>query len=291
MKNFYTLIISGFFLFISVAAQPETVDTIVSKNTYKPIRIAYGKNEFQFAELRLPETEGLKPVAIVVHGGCYLSKHSFDYMNELSDAITDIGFATWNLEYRRVGNPGGGWPLTFLDVADGTDHLRHIAEKYTLNLDQTIVVGHSSGGQLGIWLAGRDKISSTSELYRPAPLPIQTSVALAPVADIARRYRQENCDNSAEKLMGGSPGSQKERYKQVSPVEMLPINANQIVLLGEQDTQTRKEETSEYMDKAKATGSHAEFLWLKNSNHFTFLKPEEPAGQEVLRVIKTLFAN
>lgn len=281
-------------LFVAIAILHAQIKTVNADppTTQSPsataLRIPYGPDENQFADLRLPETKGPFPVAIIVHGGCYLAKYDLSYMNQLAEAVTRLGFATWNLEYRRVGNPGGGWPGTFLDVADGSDHLREIAEDYLLDLSKVIVVGHSSGGQLGIWLSGRNKIKPDSDIYRPDPLVVQTSVALAPVADIGRRYKQGNCDNSANKLMGGSPKAQTDRYRQVSPIEMLPIDTRQIVVLGEQDTQERKEETKEYIDRGKEVGNEIDFEWLKNSDHFTLINDGEAAGQEVIKIIQSL---
>ena len=91
-------------------------------------RITFGDDRLQFGELRLPEGNGPHPVAIVIHGGCWLERYDMAYMGTIAEALTREGIAAWVLEYRRVGNPGGGWPGTFEDIANGADHLRRDRE-------------------------------------------------------------------------------------------------------------------------------------------------------------------
>src|SRR5215510_2147137 len=98
-------------------------------------RITYGSNEFQFGELRLPKGAGPHPVAIVIHGGCWMAEYGLSYMGHLSAALTEAGIATWNIEYRRVGNEGGGFPGTFEDAALATDYVRTLAKTYPLDLN------------------------------------------------------------------------------------------------------------------------------------------------------------
>ncbi len=126
-------------------------------------RLSYGTDEFQFGDLRLPKGAGPHPVAIVIHGGCWMSEYGLSYMGHLSAALTEAGVATWCVEYRRVGNQGGGWPGTFEDVARAADHLRKIAKTYPLDLNQVIAVGHSAGGHLALWLAARKLLPKDSK--------------------------------------------------------------------------------------------------------------------------------
>ena len=104
-------------------------------------RIPYGPDAEQFGELRLPRVmSGRVPVAVVLHGGCWKARHGdlvADVQNTapLATALTELGIATWNLEYRRIDQPGGGWPGTFEDVARGVDHIRALAASYPLDLN------------------------------------------------------------------------------------------------------------------------------------------------------------
>src|SRR6478752_1234869 len=124
-------------------------------------RIPYGKGTLQFGDLRVPDGPGSHPVAILVHGGCWSAKlgqlpeaaTSLDLLRPLAAALVQNGIATWNVEYRRLGNDGGGWPGTYEDLANATDFIRELAPKHHLDLQRIVLVGHSSGGHLALWLA------------------------------------------------------------------------------------------------------------------------------------------
>src|SRR5262249_52589172 len=151
---------------------------------------------------------------------CWFAEYDLNHAANLSEKLTHLGAATWSLEYRRIGNAGGGWPGTFQDVAEGTDYLRVLAEKYPLDLSRVIVVGHSAGGQLALWLAARYKLPADSALYTKNPLPLKGVVALAAISDL-RKYRPD-CSDSVTKLLGGAPEEFAIRYEQTSPIELLP---------------------------------------------------------------------
>lgn len=198
-------------------------------------RIAYGKDPLQFGELRLPEGQGPFPVAIVIHGGCWLAQFDIAHISHLAKALTDLGIATWALEYRRVGHETGGWPNTFLDVAQGADHLRELAKTYPLDLKRVIAMGHSAGGQLSLWLAARAGLPVGSALYRKNPLLLSGVVPLAPITDMAAYASVPNCGEAVKPLMGGTPAQQPSRYAQVSPLSRLPLGLRQRIVHGMDD--------------------------------------------------------
>ncbi|MEM9822266.1 MAG: alpha/beta hydrolase, partial [Bacteroidota bacterium] len=112
-------------------------------------RITYGEDPSQFGDLFLPPSKTAAPVVLLIHGGCWRAKYGLEPMGQIARALADNGAAVWSLEYRRLGN-GGGWPHTFLDVAHGADHLRELAPKYNLDLNNVVVAGHSAGGHLAL---------------------------------------------------------------------------------------------------------------------------------------------
>ena len=142
-------------------------------------RIAYGADRWQFGDLRLPAGPGPHPVVITIHGGFWRARYGLDYLRYVAAALSAAGLATWNIEYRRIGNAGGGWPGTFLDVAAAADHVRALATTYPLELGRVVALGHSAGGHLAYWLAGRHHITPGSPLYANEPLPLAGAVALA----------------------------------------------------------------------------------------------------------------
>src|SRR5579885_1352845 len=171
------------------------------KQTVAPAdrKLAYGKDALQFGELRLPKAEGPHPVVILVHGGCFVDKlprrdprdTSFEPLRPLAAALAGAGVATWNLEYRRAGNPGGGWPGSFFDLAAGTDFLRTIAQANQLDLHRVVLVGHSSGGMLVYWLAARPKLPRSSPLYSNNPLHVKAVVNIDAPPDLAAAQPRE----------------------------------------------------------------------------------------------------
>ena len=166
------------------------------------LRYHYGAHPQQFGELYLPATSPPHPVITLVHGGCYRAMYDLKPMSSVAQALADDGFAVWNIEYRRAGN-GGDYPNMFLDVAKATDFLWQIAEEHSLNLSCTLAVGHSAGGHLALWLAGRPQLPASSALHLDDALPVCAVLALAPVADIAFAFTQDLCSDALPQVMGG----------------------------------------------------------------------------------------
>jgi acetyl esterase/lipase len=255
-------------------------------------RQAYGPDPEQFGDLRLPAGPGPHPVAVVIHGGCWLESYA-DLQNTaaLADALRRDGFATWNLEYRRLDQPGGGWPGTFLDAAHGIDALRELARRYPLDLKRVILVGHSAGGQLALWAAARHRLPLGAALYLRDPLPIAGVVALGTPADLARfRLNEaEVCgDRVVTKLMGGGPDRVPERYAEGSPIELLPLGVPQILLTGSDDFIEGPPEGAAYVAAARAAGDRAEQRVIPNSGHHEYNSPETPAGRATRTAVREL---
>ncbi len=108
----------------------------------------------------------------------------------LADALRDAGIATWNIEYRRVDNPGGGWPGTFTDVADAVDRVRFISREHPIDLSRVVTIGHSAGAHLALWAAARGRLAKDSQVYRATPLPLRAAVALGGPGDLRDFYGQ-----------------------------------------------------------------------------------------------------
>jgi acetyl esterase/lipase len=99
------------------------------------------------------------PVVVLVHGGYWRDRYRLDLMHAMAADLASRGFAVWNVEYRRVGSPGGGWPGTFLDVAAAFDALADLAGQHRLDLTRIAAVGHSAGGHLALWACGRHRLA------------------------------------------------------------------------------------------------------------------------------------
>ncbi len=238
-------------------------------------RIVYGKRPQQFGELRLPKGAGPFPVVVLVHGGCWMAEFDYTYITRLAAWLAERGVATWTIEFRRVGEAGGGWPGTFLDVAQGTDQLRQIAQTAPLDLQRIFAAGHSAGGQLALWLATRSRLPNDSEIYRPDPLPIRGVLGLAAVTDLVQ-YRHgptESCHGSVDQLLGGSPEKFPRRYAETSPRQLLPLGVPQIFIQGEADPIVGPGPVRDYVEAAKKAGDRAMLLPLASAGHFEAAVP------------------
>lgn len=269
---------------------PADIDALPSAPA--DVRIAYGRSPEQFGELRLPPGPGPHPVAIVIHGGCWVESYA-DLRNTaaLADALRREGVATWNIEYRREDQPGGGWPGTFLDVARAADELRLIAPRYALDLRRVIAIGHSAGGHLGLWLAARPRLPQGSVLAVKDPLALQGVVMIGGIADL-RQFQEKESDICGApvvtRLMGGTPARFPERYAQGSPRELLPIGVRQIFLNGAEDGVVPPEDSIAFVRAAKAAGDRAEQHTVANSGHFEYNSPASPAWPVVRDAVRTL---
>ncbi len=249
-------------------------------------RIAYGKDEFQFGELRLPKTAGPHPVAIVIHGGCWMSQYGLGYMGHLSAALAEAGIATWNIEYRRVGNAGGGWPGTFEDAARATDYLREIAGKYSLDLNRVAAVGHSAGGHLALLLAARQSFPKNSPLYSANPLSLRGIVSLAGITDL--RKTGTACDKEVIQFAGGEAREKAAIYDQASPIQLLPLGVKQKIIQGGADNIIPLAMATEYTEAAKRKNDTVELIALKDADHFQLVDPKSPAWLAVQEAVLAL---
>jgi acetyl esterase/lipase len=245
-------------------------------------RIAYGTDSLQFGDLRLPAGEGPFPVVVVVHGGCWLSQYNLEYMAHLSAALTEAGYATWSLEFRRVGDAGGGWPGTFLDVAQGTDHLKKLEKEYPLDLKQVVVLGHSAGGHLALWLAARKSLPRKSALYTRKPLKVTGVVSLAGITDLENYASDKgSCNAAVPRLMGGMPLDKPDRYAHASPMQLPPLKIPQRLVQGALDPIVPVTQATAYASYANQKGNAAEVVLLPDAGHFDLVVPQSPAWAKV----------
>jgi acetyl esterase/lipase len=256
-------------------------------------RIQYGSGPFQFGDLRLPKASQRHPVAVVIHGGCWKSKHGdltadLENTSALSSALTSLGIATWNIEYRQIDNPGGGWPGTFDDVANAVDYLRVLAKSYPLDLTRVVVIGHSAGGHLGTWAAARHRLSQESPLFSTNPLRVTGVVNLAGPGDLASFLPLESLvcgDAVITNLMGGSPSEVPDRYRDGSPSNLLPIGVKQVLIVGAQDKTVPPEMVEKYGEDARNKGDDVALTVIENASHFELIAPGSIAWPKVEEAI------
>jgi acetyl esterase/lipase len=255
-------------------------------------RIQYGADEKRFGDLRLPAGPGPHPVGVVLHGGCWQSEYDLLHIEPVSAALTKAGIATWTLEFRRIGQAGGGWPGTFADVAQGTDYLTTLAKKFPLDLTRVVLIGHSAGGHLALWLAARHNLSRASPLFSASPLGVRGVVSLAGIGDL-RAYREgsRDCNASVEQLMGGSPKKLPDRYAQADPIELLPLGVPVRLLHGALDPIVPVAQSRSFAAQARAKGDDAQLVLIENAGHFDVIAPFAPAWASVEQAVLQLLAR
>jgi acetyl esterase/lipase len=241
-------------------------------------RLSYGADALQFGELWLPQGSGRHPVIVLIHGGCWRADlPGLELMDYMAADFRDRGYAVWNLEYRRIGHPGGGYPGSFQDVAAGLDHLRTLATQYGLDLRRVVVSGHSAGGHLALWTAGRDRLPSGSPLRVNHPLPIRGVVSLAGIADLDayRRTGPEACGgpSTIDGLVGVQQPGGRDIFADTSPPALLPLGDRQTVISGALDPIVPARFGEDYAAAAAASGDRAHSVVLEGAGHFELIDP------------------
>ncbi len=242
----------------------------------------YGPAPRQIGELRLPPGKGPFPVAVVIHGGCWTS--GFETLRgtaPIAAALAARGIATWNVEYRQVGDPGGGWPGSFQDWAAATDHLRMLARRYPLDLKRTMVVGHSAGAHAALWVASRARLPRTSAIRGTNPLPVRAAVAIDGPGDLAPFVGLDAavCGKPViVPLMGGTPAAVPDRYRDGAPARQLPLGLPQTLVASVVLT---PELADGYRQAAVAKGDRVTVVTTPGSDHFNIIAPGRPQWRDV----------
>jgi len=241
-----------------------------------PDRIRYGSEPSQLAELYEPDTPRPWPVVVALHGGAWRDTEDLSILEEPCVDLRNRGYAVWNIEYRRIGEPGGGFPGTFDDVAAAVDHLGVIAEERVLAPDRVAVLGHSAGGTLALWAAGRSTLPQGAPGAGPQVLPV-AALSLAGVADLAQCAREGQADGACDQLLGGMPDQRPERYSLTSPIERLPLGVPQVVVHGRDDTVVPVEQSERYAAAAGPAGDPVTLDLVDGANHFSLIDVGDPA--------------
>jgi acetyl esterase/lipase len=227
--------------------------------------VAYGDHADQVANLHLPSAEGGPwPVVVLVHGGFWRRRWDRTTTTPLARELAARGLLVWNVEYRRVGQEGGGWPGTLLDVAAATDHLADVPDA---DLGRVVAVGHSAGGHLALWLAARPRLAAGVPGSGPR-VRLRGAVALAGVCDLVRGAQDGLGDGAVAELLGGAPDEQPDRYAAASPTALLPLGVPQVLVHGGRDAIVPPDQSRGYARVARAAGDPVELVELAGADHF-----------------------
>ena len=254
-------------------------------------RMTYGALPLQFGELRLPAGNGRVPVVVFIHGGCWRAQYDLAHVASASAALAADGYATWTIEYRRLGDSGGGWPGTFDDVALAVDHVRSLAAQFPqLDTTRVVLMGHSAGGQLALWAASRAVTDTSSPLRSSgAPLAVSGVVSLAGITDLAQYgATSTGCNGAVTPLMGGDATAVPDRYHAVSPVERVPLRVPVRLVHGEADAIVPLAQSRDFDARNRAAGGMSEVYEVAGAGHFDLVASSAEAWATVLRALHSL---
>jgi len=206
----------------------------------------YGEHPRQVADLHTPREPGPYPVVVVLHGGYWKPPYTRLVTRPLCLDLARRGYAAYNVDYRRLGKEGGGWPQTFQDVAAAIDHLAELQDP-SLALDRVVLLGHSAGGQLALWAAGRAWLPPGAVGSEPVVRPVGVA-ALAAVSDL------ERAGDPAHALLGGGPTAVPGRWAQADPMRRIPLEVPVGMVHSVDDETVAVQRSREYAAAARAAG-------------------------------------
>jgi acetyl esterase/lipase len=246
--------------------------------------LRYGDAPSQVAELHLPEddppdgapprVDGAAPVVVLLHGGFWRSSYDLTLMDPLAADLVARGWAALNVEYRRVGEDGGGWPGTFADVGAAIDTLADSG--HAIDADRVVTVGHSAGGHLALWSAARAGLPAGTPGADPAVVP-RAAVGQAPVADLVDGAETDLGGGACVALLGGAPAEVPERYQLASPAARVPISVPQLLVHGTADDIVPIRQSERHLVAATAAGDDATIVRVDGGDHLTHLDAASPA--------------
>ncbi len=232
-------------------------------------KISYGEDASQYGELSSPEGAGQRAgVAVVIHGGYWRARYGAELGRPLAADLAAHGVTVWNMEYRRAGN-GGGWPQTFDDVSAGIDKLGELG----VDTSRVVLVGHSAGGHLAVWAAGRGKLPGRAPGAAPK-VPVTAVVSQSGLLDLKAARELNLSDGAVRNLLGGSPDD--ERYRLADPMQQLPLGLPVYAVYGEADDTVPPQLSMDYAAAAQAAGDPAELIAVPG-DHFALIDVTTPA--------------
>jgi acetyl esterase/lipase len=269
------------------------------ENAVKRQKYQYGDDPSQWGELFLPEKahpDGQRRgVVVVIHGGYWRSQYGAELGEPLAKDLAAHGMPAWNLEYRRAGN-GGGWPHTFEDVLAGIDKLRDLADPHLLDLDKVVALGHSAGGHLAVWAAGRGKLGQLGapeadrQMVRKngdGAVYLSGVVSQAGVLHLAHAERLNLSNGAVSNLLGGDSGKYPRRHKYTDPMSTVPLPIPVYAVHGVEDQDVPLSLSEAYAGAARKAGAQVQLLKVPG-DHFSLIDPRAPSYRKCRELVQQL---
>ena len=234
-----------------------------------PSRHPYGEHPHQTCDLHLPTGRGPHPVVVVLHGGYWQAPYTKLIMRPLCQDLARRGYAAWNVEYRRLGRDGGGWPMTFDDVATAIDLLADLDD----------VRPRPRAGDARRPLRGRPARAVGRGPAR---------AARGRAGRGAARRRGSACSRSRRSATSAAPAASRsrcsaarrprsrERWAQADPMRRIPLDVPVCLVHGVDDETVDVQRSRDYAAAAQAAGAPVTLIETAGE-HRSPIDPTTPA--------------
>lgn len=270
------------------AAEPVSLAAFIALERPKPdLELSYGPRPAQAIDVFLPPGSSSRPVAILVHGGCWSATTAGrEQLRHVGSELARRGIAVWSIGYRRANETGGGYPGTYEDIASAVDRLRTEAGALRLDLSRTVLIGHSAGGHLALWAAARDRLPHDSALRTERPFVPARVISVAGIGDLKAFMPAIPglCGPEvAARLTGAASAARPDPFSDTSPAA-LPAPAARIEMLsGVLDRLVPPHVAHDHARAMRAKGKDTTLVNVEGAGHFDFMTPGTPAWDELRR--------
>lgn len=266
------------------------LDEVTVQRFEYPTRGGAADPEQNWADLYLPAGDQRAdsiPLAVLIHGGAWERQQGADIFDPLARELASRGMAVYNIEYRGVGS-GGGWPLTFRDVADALDHVMEVGRRFPqITTEDELAVGHGAGAQLAVWSGTRHRLADDEVGAEPAFRPTRV-VSIAGPLDMI--FEATPGDDGAVDGIGGTPSEVPSRYAMVAPRQNIAPDVPVIAMHGTADTTVAPGHSQRYVDEVTRMGGRAKLVLLEGEDHVSIVSGKSRSYPRVLEIIRYVAA-
>lgn len=267
-------------------------------------RYHYGEDASQWGELFLPELPALpdggmrRGVVVVIHGGYWRSHYGAELGEPIARDLAAHGMAAWNLEYRRAGN-GGGWPHTFEDVLAGIDKLAEIAASHALELGPVVALGHSAGGHLAAWAAGRSRLAQLGlpdvdrQVRRKADADavlLTGVVSQSGLLNLAEAEKLDLSSGAVSNLLGGSSSKYPLRHKYADPRSAIPLHLPVYAVHALADGDVPLSQSEAYVAAGRTAQSPPQLVKVPG-DHYSLIDPKSVAYKKCRELVQVMMGQ